>query len=144
MNWKWIFTFGTLVIIGFQIQRSGAFAKSEAWNDAVSVLTQDQYKDTVRQHPWSVVVVSATWCGPCKVMRPEINFFADKNPTTPVFVLDFDQSPDVVNFYGLRGVPAVLILRNGKEVKRHYGYQTQHELQQWLDETVRSTLSPSA
>lgn len=66
--------------------------------------------------------VSATWCGPCKVLAPILEQVASElGPEVRVGKLDMDASPAVSARFRVRGAPTLLLFRGGEEVGRHLG-----------------------
>jgi thioredoxin 1 len=72
---------------------------------------------------------SAVWCGPCKVLTPIVERLADEyKGKVRVGKLDIDDSPGVATKFGIRGVPTVLVFKEGKESGRHVGVTNKETL----------------
>jgi thioredoxin 1 len=72
---------------------------------------------------------SAVWCGPCKVLAPIVERLADEyKGKVRVGKLDIDDSPGVASKFGIRGVPTVLVFKNGEESGRHVGVTNKETL----------------
>ena len=72
---------------------------------------------------------SAVWCSPCKMLAPIVEKIADENVGKyRVGKLDIDDSPGVAAKYGIRGVPTVVVFREGKETGRHVGVTNKETL----------------
>lgn len=64
----------------------------------------------------------ADWCGPCHVMAPILDDFAlARKGDVLVLKLDTDASPAIARQFGIRGIPTLIVFRDGKEAKRHTG-----------------------
>ncbi len=64
----------------------------------------------------------ADWCGPCRIMAPILDEFAQQNVgEVLVLKLDTDASPGVASRYGIRGIPTLIAFREGRETQRHVG-----------------------
>jgi thioredoxin 2 len=69
-----------------------------------------------------VMDVYADWCGPCKVMAPVLDEFArDRAGQLLVAKVDADRNPAVAERFGVRGIPTLIVFRNGREVARETG-----------------------
>ena len=69
-----------------------------------------------------VVDFYADWCAPCRFMAPILDDFArDHAGDAVVAKLDTDRYPAVAQRYGIRGIPTMLIFKDGKEVERQVG-----------------------
>lgn len=72
---------------------------------------------------------SAVWCGPCKVLAPIVEKLADEyKGKVRVGKIDIDESPSVPTKFGIRGVPTVVVFKNGKESGRHVGVTNKETL----------------
>ena len=69
-----------------------------------------------------VVDFYADWCGPCKIMAPILDDFArDHIGELLVVKLDTDLNPKSTEKYGIRGIPTLIVFRNGEEAARQTG-----------------------
>ena len=72
---------------------------------------------------------SAVWCGPCKGLHPVVERLADEyKGKVRVGKLDIDDSPKVAAQLGIRGVPTVVVFKDGKESGRHVGVANKETL----------------
>lgn len=72
---------------------------------------------------------SAVWCGPCRVLAPIVDKIADEfTGKVRVGKLDIDDSPATATKFGIRGVPTVLVFKDGKESGRHVGVANKETL----------------
>lgn len=64
----------------------------------------------------------ADWCAPCKMIAPVLDELADEYDGTVKFTkLDVDSNPTSTAKYGIRGIPAILIFKDGKPVDQIVG-----------------------
>jgi thioredoxin 1 len=74
----------------------------------------------------------ATWCEPCKSLSKIIEGAQDKI-TMPIEDIDIEQNMELAQKYGIRGVPALVIVDDeGKEVKRQNGMVMEDKLLEFL------------
>jgi thioredoxin 1 len=72
---------------------------------------------------------SAVWCGPCRVLGPIVEKVADDfKGQVKVGKLDIDDSPATTSKFGIRGVPTVVVFKDGKESGRHVGVANKETL----------------
>ena len=69
----------------------------------------------------AVIYFTATWCGPCRLMGPVYESLAAKFPTVVFLKVDIDELAVVAQEWGVTGVPAFFLVRDGKEVDRLVG-----------------------
>ena len=71
----------------------------------------------------------AEWCGPCKVQGPIVDEVADEvGETANVCKVDVDKNPRISQRFGIRNIPTILILKNGKPVEKFVGVKHKHVL----------------
>jgi thioredoxin 2 len=69
-----------------------------------------------------VVDYHADWCGPCHAMAPILDDFAlARKGDVLVLKLDTDANPVTARRFGIRGIPTLIVFRNGQEAARHVG-----------------------
>ena len=67
------------------------------------------------------LLFSASWCGPCQTLKPVME---QVSKTIPVTKIDVDTDAQTVSDYGVRSVPTVVLVKDGREVKRFTGVQS--------------------
>ena len=64
-----------------------------------------------------LVDFSATWCGPCRRLAPELEAAAEQLKDQATFLkVDVDEAPEVAMRFGVQGIPNLTFLRDGKVV----------------------------
>ncbi len=77
-----------------------------------------------------LVDFGAVWCGPCKMLDPEVHKLAEQwAGKLKVVKLDVDDSPDIAGDYQVMGLPTLILFKNGKPVERVSGYQPKDKLE---------------
>ncbi len=75
-----------------------------------------QLDQLLSQHNKVIIDIYATWCGPCKMLAPQLEAFAKAHQDWTVIRVDSDQNSEIAASFGLQAVPTMVILIN-KEVK---------------------------
>jgi thioredoxin 1 len=79
----------------------------------------------------------AEWCGPCKVLGPIIDEVAPEYDGKIKFTkLNIDQHPETAPKYGIRGIPTILLFKNGELKTTSVGVLTKSELNKLLDDNI--------
>lgn len=93
-------------------------------------LTDSNFDQEVLKSSEPVLVdFTATWCGPCKMLAPIVEKVADETVGKyKVGKLDIDDAPSITQRYGIRGVPTVLVFKNGEKVGQHVGVTNKETL----------------
>ena len=84
----------------------------------------------------TVVKVSASWCGPCKVYGPIFEEYAEKHFSEDLQFAeaDADENPDMMKSAGVRAVPTTIIYKDGNVVAKRPGMMSSTD----LDELIAS------
>ena len=56
---------------------------------------------------------TASWCAPCRMLAPILKTLEEQFPSVSFEVIDTEESPEEAKKYGVRSIPAVLILKDG-------------------------------
>ena len=75
----------------------------------------------------------ADWCGPCQMMMPEMEAFAEENENIKVCKLNVDESTDLAVTFGVMSIPTVLLFDKGQEVKRFIGAKEKHQIAEFCE-----------
>ena len=79
----------------------------------------------------------AEWCGPCKVLGPVIDEVAEDYSDRVKFVkLNIDNNPSNTQKFGIRGIPTLLLFKNGEKIDTSVGVLSKSELASFLDKNL--------
>jgi thioredoxin 1 len=95
--------------------------------DNVQTFTDGNFEESVIKAGEPVLVdFWAEWCGPCKALAPTIDKIADdyKDKVT-VAKVDIDANPGVPAKFGIRGIPTVILFKDGQQVDLFVGNNPQ-------------------
>ena len=90
-------------------------------------LTKSNFDTEIENNKVSLVDFWAAWCGPCRILTPTMNeLINDYKEESNVCVgkVDTEECPDLAAKYGIRGIPTIIIFKNGKLVERMSGVQS--------------------
>lgn len=75
----------------------------------------------------------APWCGPCKMARLVLGKLEkDLSKDISFGSLNVDQEPAICEEYGVMSIPAMLLFKNGKMVRKVFGFHSEPQLTEWL------------
>ncbi len=76
----------------------------------------------------------APWCGPCRMLAPIVEQVAkEMEGKALVAKVDTDQSPGVATQFGITSIPTLVLLKNGREVKRVIGLRDAQALRAMIE-----------
>ena len=79
----------------------------------------------------------AEWCGPCKVLGPVIDEVSvDYSEKVKFVKLNIDNNTSNTQKYGIRGIPTLLLFKNGEKVDTSVGVLSKSELASFLDKNI--------
>lgn len=76
----------------------------------------------------------AAWCGPCRMVAPEVEKLAERTAGRAlVLKVDTESNPELSARYGIKSIPTIMIFQAGKEITRTAGVQPAAGLEQLLE-----------
>ncbi len=107
-------------------------------SDSVLSVTDSDFSQVVLKADKAVLVdYWAEWCGPCKMIAPVLNDiaveYADK---IIVAKLNIDDNPETPLTYGVRGIPTLMIFKNGEVEATKVGSLSKKELAAFIDKNM--------
>lgn len=80
----------------------------------------------------------AEWCGPCRMMTPNFEMAASRlEPRVRFGKLDTEAEPALAQRYGIRGIPSMVMITNGREVARTSGAMPTAAIVDWVEQALR-------
>jgi thioredoxin 1 len=99
--------------------------------------TSDQAFDTevLQAERPQLVDFWAEWCGPCRQIAPFLEEIAnDYDGKLDVVKVNIDENPNTPTKYGVRGIPTLMMFKNGTLVDQKVGALPKSRLVEWVDE----------
>ena len=107
-------------------------------SENVTETTDGTFEADVLNHNRPVLVdFWAAWCAPCRMLAPTVEAVADKYASTArVVKLNVDDNPSVSQRYGIKGIPTLILFKNGKEEERVVGATSESAISRMLDKHI--------
>ena len=104
-------------------------------SDNVQKFTDGDFETSVLKADKLVLVdFWAEWCGPCKRLGPTVDALAsDYDGRMTIGKLNVDENPDTTIKFGVRGIPALLLFKNGEVVDQLVGVMPKDEIKRTID-----------
>ena len=76
----------------------------------------------------------APWCGPCRAMSPAVEAAAQKLAgEAKVYKVNVDENPEVSPRFGIRGIPTLILFKDGREANRLVGLSSREQIEALLN-----------
>ena len=103
---------------------------------SVKQLTDATFNETIRSGV-TLVDFWAPWCGPCQMQIPILGKVAETVGERAIIAkLNVDEAPAVASQYGVRGIPTLILFKDGEEVNRFVGVQQENTLLSAIETTL--------
>jgi len=101
-------------------------------------VTDDSFENDVLKSDKPVVVdFWAEWCGPCKQIAPALDEMAtEMSDKIVVAKVNIDDNPGIPGKYGIRGIPTLLLFKDGEIVSQKVGALPKNQLVEWVESSI--------
>ncbi len=107
-------------------------------SDLVLHVSDAEFNETVLKSSVPVLVdYWAEWCGPCKMIAPVLDeVAAEYEGKLTVAKLNIDENPEAPQHYGVRGIPTLMIFKDGEVEATKVGALTKSQLTDFIDSNI--------
>jgi thioredoxin 1 len=101
-------------------------------------VTDSSFQDDVLGASGPVVVdFWAEWCGPCKQIAPALEEISNEmGDRVTIAKINIDDNPETPSTYGVRGIPTLIMFKNGEVTDTKVGALPKSQLMQWIEQNI--------
>jgi thioredoxin 1 len=115
---------------GWNLSREHALATTKTTDDGFE-------NDVLKSSKPVLVDFWAEWCGPCKQIGPALEEIANEmDGRVTVVKLNIDENPMTPGRYGVRGIPTLMVFKDGKVASTKVGAMPKSKIVEWLNESI--------
>ncbi|MFC3228053.1 thioredoxin TrxA [Marinibaculum pumilum] len=105
---------------------------------ATTKITDDSFESDVLNAPGPVLVdFWAEWCGPCKQIGPSLEEISkEMEGRLTVAKINIDDNPRTPTQYGVRGIPTMMIFKDGKPAATKVGAVPKSQIVNWIESAI--------
>jgi len=101
-------------------------------------VTDGDFAEKVEQATGPIIVdYWAEWCGPCRMIGPALEEIAgEMQGKVTIAKMNIDENPNTPSKFGVRGIPTLMLFKNGQVVATKVGALPKTQLQQWIEGNI--------
>ncbi|MCF7926009.1 MAG: thioredoxin [Candidatus Izimaplasma sp.] len=99
---------------------------------AIIYATEENFDDKVKDGK-VLVDFYADWCGPCRMLGPVLEEIAGEDHDFQIVKVNVDENQPLAQKFGVRGIPTIMIMKDGEQVANKAGFMPKDALLDWVN-----------
>lgn len=97
-------------------------------------MTKEEFNDSLTDNRLAIAKFSASWCGPCRMLKPVFEELEKEYSDIRFIEVDIDESGDIAAEYGIMNIPTIMFFNNfGSLIDMSVGMQSKESLKEKIE-----------
>jgi thioredoxin 1 len=99
-------------------------------------LKDNELTEKIKGQEKTLVLFSAEWCGPCKVLKPNMESVEGELKESYNFIkADISENEENTKRFGIKNIPTCILIQDDKEISRFSGVKTSEQIKKFLEDS---------
>ena len=105
---------------------------------STQIITDSSFDDEIKNSKLPILVdFWAEWCGPCKIIGPILEEIAlEQESKIKILKLNIDDNPETPQKYNVKGIPTLMLFKEGKLIDTKVGSLPKSSLSSWIESNL--------
>lgn len=96
---------------------------------------KDNFEEKVLKASLPVLIdFNANWCIPCRMLRPRLDEISTERDDVQIVSININNEEELARRYGVMSIPCLILIKDGKEVRRSVGLISKEEINHFIGE----------
>jgi thioredoxin 1 len=101
----------------------------------MKIINDDQLNEAIKSGEKTLVLFSAEWCGPCKVIKPSLEKLeAELSDQVKIVKADISEAEKSTKDFNIKNIPTCVLIKGDKEIARFSGVKNEEQIKKFLEE----------
>jgi len=102
-------------------------------NNIIEIKSKEQFDEAIKSEKLTIVDFWATWCPPCRLLKPLLHKIAGEHPEIQLLTIDTEENSDLPVEYEVTNLPTVFFFKKWEIVDSFVGFTPENEILEKLE-----------